>query len=132
MNHEEFESIWEKRHLNSLPDPKAPCRYAKEFEEWASSQVEEVQYSSTLHPINEKMLIITKKYREYMRHIPEDHHTLAKENGHKCVYAIWDQCCKALEEAELKLTPQLPPKPTPPKPRKERGPNSSDIGASFD
>lgn len=132
MKTEEFEAIWSSHTIDDIPNPKAPCQYANEFQGWASSQVEQAQYSPTQFLINEKMVIITKKYREYMRHIPEDHHILAKETGHKCVYAVWDKCCKTLEEAELKLTPQLPPRPTTPRPRKEQGSNSSDIGAIYE
>ena len=124
--------VWENTPYIEFPDPKAPCQYANEFQGWASSHVEEAQHSSTTFLINEKMLLITKKYREYMRHIPEDHHIQARKTGHKCIYAIWAECCKALEESELKLTPQLPEKPTPPIPPIDKGPSSSDIGASFD
>ena len=126
------DSIWGSHMLANLPSLTDPCEYADDFQEWASSQVEEVQYAREQFPINEKMLIITKKYREYMRHIPEDHHILAKETDHKCVYAVWDECCRALEEAELKLTPQLPEKPTPPIPPIDNGPSSSVIGEIYE
>lgn len=105
------------------------CPLAEQFYQWAQEVVREPVTNPTHITINQAMLTITRKYREWRNTVPKTHKNRIGETGHLCIFHVWDECMRALEAAELTLAPPqlyLPQPVKKPRRKKEPEPPKSD------
>lgn len=109
MSDIDFDSIWNRRvKFTPLPEERhipERCPFAERYYSWAEPIMRNALTYATHVSINQALVQITKKYREWRNVVPKAHKNRIGEQGHICIFHVWDECCRALEAAELSLTP---------------------------
>ena len=123
MNGEEFDRLWRQLMDANLPrseKKEQQCIYAQRFAPWADGLVQDEMRDPTPVGINQKMLLLTKKYFEWRAEVPKAHRDRIGERSHICIFHIFERTYHRLRVLELSLTPPmlfLPPPPSlPPAP----------------
>ena len=121
MDPETFNQLWRERQefQFSPPDEKEErCVYAQHFGAWAEALYQEEVRAPSHVGINQKMLLLTKKYFEWRPTVPKSHRDRISDRGHVCIFAIFERTFYRLRVLELSLVPPMlfipPPPPAPP------------------
>jgi hypothetical protein len=120
MNSEDFDRLWrQSMDSNQLrPEKKEQqCIYAQRFAPWADGLVQDEMQEPTPIGINQKMLLLTKKYFDWRAAVPKSHRERIGERSHVCIFHIFERTYHRLRVLELSLTPPMlflpPPAPLP-------------------
>lgn len=122
MDEESFDRLWRQYTDVEVVLPREKedqCIYAKHFALWADAMYQEEAKSPTLVGINQKMLLLTKKYFEWRAVVPKAHRDRVGERSHICIFHIFERTFHGLKVLELALSPPmlfLPPNSVPPPP----------------
>ena len=120
MDEEAFDEIWQRYttgEFTPAPEEEKSCSYARHFGRWAEGPYQEEARSPTHIGINQKMLLLTKKYFEGRAAVPKRHRDRVGERSHVCIFHIFERFYQRYMVLELSLTPPmlfLPPPPPPP------------------
>ena len=115
-----FDSIMKKREPEKEPEPNR-CVYGRQFYEWCQLILSRVAHPRSPAELNQAMLSVTKKYREWYKIADRKHQDYTGKN-HVCILQVWKDAMTALEAALLILEPEplyLPAPPKPPRKKKE-------------
>ena len=122
MDEQAFDRLWHDATEDKFSLPEAQedlCTYAQHFGVWAEGlYLEEVERPTHIG-VNQKMLLLTKKYFEWRAVAPKAHRDRIGERSHICIFHIFERFFFRLKVLELSLTPPmlfLPPPPPPPPP----------------
>ena len=123
MDQEAFDDLWQQQQefQFALPAGKEErCIYAQHFAAWAETLYQEEVQAPTHIGINQKMLLLTKKYFEWRAAVPKAHRDRISERGHVCLFPIFERTFHRLKVLELSLAPEMLflPAPSPPPPTK--------------
>jgi len=91
------------------------CIYALKFQGW-TQELMKVLDQPDLIRINQSKILLTDKYFEWKRIVPQAHRQHLGIHGHTCIYQILEYAYEKLQIVELSLTPPmlfLPQNPIP-------------------
>lgn len=112
-----FSAIWHP-HATSSPDPPvAQCLPAQRFAAWAEEICKQAVESKSLVSIAQTKVLLVDKLFEWRSCVPRSHRNRIGEQGHFCIWHVFEAAYLKLRIAELSLTPPmlfLPPPPPPP------------------
>lgn len=123
MNFDErFLSNWNR--IQDLEIPEEPedtiCIYALKFQDWTSGLLKVLKNPDPIS-INQTKILLSDKYFEWKRFVPQSHRQRLGIHGHTCIYQIYENAYEKLQIVELSLTPPKiyipvipPPQPKPP------------------
>lgn len=121
MDLEAFEALWRQQQgfqFGQAAEKEARCIYAQHFGTWADALYQEEVPAPTHVGINQKMLLLTKRYFEWRAAVPKAHRDRISERSHICIFPIFERTFHRLKVLELSLTPPMlflpPPPPAPP------------------
>jgi hypothetical protein len=117
MDGEAFDKLW--RHYTDgkfalSKEKEDQCVYAQHFALWADALYQDEVRTPTTIGINQKMLLLTKKYFEWRAAVPKAHRDRVGERSHICIFHIFERTFHRLKVLELSLTPPMLFLPTPP------------------
>lgn len=122
MNPEAFDELWRQLQafkVDPTEEKEELCIYAQHYSAWANALYQEEVKQPTHIGINQKMLLLTKRFFEWRVAVPKAHRERIGERGHVCIFHIFERVFYRLKVLELSLTPPmlfLPPAPPPPPP----------------
>jgi hypothetical protein len=122
MDPKAFDQLW--RQLQAvkfqMTEPQEElCSYAQHFAAWADALYQEEVNQPTLVGINQKMLLLLKRYFEWRAAVPKAHRDRMSERSHVCIFSIFERSFHRFKVLELSLAPPmlfLPPPAAPPPP----------------
>jgi hypothetical protein len=118
MDFEAFDTLWQRQHdfKFELPEEEEElCTYAQHFALWAEELYQEEVEAPSHVGINQKMLMLLKKYFEWRTVVPKMHRDRIGERGHVCIFHILERSYHRLKVLELTLAPPMLflPQPSP-------------------
>lgn len=123
MEQRAFDELWERlraAEFTPAEEQEETCIYAQHFERWAAPFYQEEARRPSLLGINQKMLLLTKKYFEFRAAVPRSHRDRIGERSHVCIFHIFERYYQRFKVLELGLAPPMlflpPPPPAPPPP----------------
>lgn len=121
MDQAAFDQIWgcfTEFTAKAAAETRQRCIYAQHFESWATALYQDEVTAPTLMGINQKILLLTKKYFEWRAVVPKAHRNHIGERSHTCIFSVFEQVFHQLKVLELSLNPPLllPAPPPPPAP----------------
>jgi hypothetical protein len=122
MNEQEFDRLWRESTAGTFSpteEKEELCSYAQHFAVFAEGLVLEEARGPTQIGVNQKMLLVTKKYFEWRAVVPIGHRDRISKRSHTCIFHVFERTFMQLKALELSLTPPmlfLPPPPAPPPP----------------
>lgn len=127
MNYEDrFLSIWNSIGKLEIPEPEEDtiCIYALRFQEWVDRLLIGLENPKVVL-INQWKILLTDKFFEWQRWVPQAHRQRMGIHGHTCVFQVFEAAYEKLRFVELNLNPPLfvepPSLPAPPKPHNISG-----------
>ncbi len=117
MDQETFDNYWRQQQEFQFTKPQVKedhCIYAQHFAAWADALYQEETQAPTHIGINQKMLLLMKKYFEWRAVVPKAHRDRVGERSHVCIFHIFERMFNRLKVLELSLAPPmlfLPPPP---------------------
>jgi len=120
MDPQVFDHLWQQQREFQFAMPGGNderCIYAQHFATWADTLYQEEVSGPTHIGINQKMLLLTKRFFEWRASVPKAHRDRISGRGHICIFHIFERTFHRLRVLELSLTPPmlfLPPPPPPP------------------
>ena len=122
MNFEEsFYYHWNRIERFEIPEPldHTICVYALSFQKWVE-ELGKMMENPTEIVVNQVKILLTDKYFDWERLVPQSHRQHQGAHGHTCIYQVFKKGYENLRIVELSLTPPLisypPPVIPPPKP----------------
>ena len=110
MNEEAFNRVWRESTEGAfdVPEEQADeCIYARHFGAWAAALCQDELRNPTHIGINQKMLLLTKKYFEWRATVPKAHRDRIGERSHTCIFHVFERVYHELMALELSLTPPM-------------------------
>ncbi len=94
------------------------CAYAQVFQRWADGMLEEyVRANPTPIRLAQAKVLLIDRFFEWRASVPKSHRNRIGENGHVCLFQVFDQVFQQIKLAQLTVTPPLlflPPSPPQP------------------
>ena len=122
MNYEDrFLSIWNSIGKLEIPEPEEDtiCIYALRFQEWVERLLRVLENPEVVL-INQAKVLLTDKFFDWQRFVPQSHRQRLGIHGHTCVFQVFEAAYEKLRFVELNLTPPMlflpQPPPAPPRP----------------
>jgi len=119
--YEQFATIWNRAEAFALSEPDTQprtCIYAQAFREWVTMLNREIVTNTpSVVAVNQAKVLLVDKYFALRSNVPKNHRNRIGENGHICIFHVFEQGYGHLRAIELALIPPLlflPPKPPPP------------------
>lgn len=124
MHATRFEELWcsPDFQLETPEKQEESCIYARRFAEVIEPLCRDAIANPDHISINQAMLLLLKKYFEWRSSVPRNHRNRMSEQGHVCLFHIFERAYQHLKILELSLAPpmlylpQPPPAPLPPPP----------------
>lgn len=118
MNQEDFIRSWQTNSdFKFGPTEKEEiCIHAEHFLSWAEALYRDEISAPTIIGINQKMLLLTKKYFEWRAVVPKSHRDRIGERSHVCIFHIFERIFYQLKALELAMHPPMLFLPSPPPP----------------
>ena len=119
---ERFLSNWNRIQDLEIPEESEDtiCIYALKYQDW-TKELLKVLDEPEIVSINQSKILLTDKYFEWKRIVPQSHRQRLGIHGHTCIYQIFEYAFEKLQIVELSLTPPMifipvihPPQPKPP------------------
>lgn len=119
MNYEDrFLSIWNSIGKLDIPEPEEDtiCIFALRFQEWVDRLLRVLENPEVVL-INQAKVLLTDKFFDWQRFVPQSHRQRLGIHGHTCVFQVFEDAYEKLRFVELNLTPPMlflphdPPKP---------------------
>lgn len=116
MESRDFERAWQQGDFNfsQAEEEEDICVYAQRFARWATEICQAEAAEPTQIGINQKMLLLTKKYFEWRTAVPKSHKDRIGERSHICIFHVFERSYFHLKALELSINPPLLYLPTPP------------------
>ena len=118
MNFEEsFYSVWNQIEGLEIAEPAdhTICVYAASFQRWVD-ELAKMMEKPTVVFINQTKIMLSDKYFDWERLVPQSHRQRLGVHGHTCIYQVYKKAYEQLRVIELSLTPPqlcIPSKPEP-------------------
>lgn len=111
-----FSSIWRRQQeAAEEPPPDVRCTYAQRFAAWAEELCRDFLPKRDLVALNQAKLLLVDKYFEWRVYVPKSHRYRMGDNGHTCIFHIFEACYQQIKLTELALSPpKLPELQAPP------------------
>lgn len=116
MDPQEFDRLWQQGQFgfSQSEEDDDLCIYAQRFALWADGLYQEEAERPTQMGVNQKMLLLAKKYFEWRTVVPKSHKDRIGERSHVCIFHIFERSYYRLKVLELSLNPPLLYLPPPP------------------
>lgn len=121
MNFEDrFLSLWNS--IGDLEFPEEPedtiCIFALRFQAWVDKLFASINQSNIVS-VNQAKILLTDKFFDWQRFVPQAHRQRMGIHGHTCVFQVFEIAYEKLRFVELGLTPPMIfiPQPPPPPPK---------------
>jgi len=121
MNYEDrFLSIWNSIRELKIPEPPDDtiCMYALRFQEWVNRLLKVLENPDAVS-INQAKILLTDKFFDWRRIVPQSHRHRLGLHGHTCVFQVFETAYEKLRFVELGITPPMvfiPKQPPPSRP----------------
>jgi hypothetical protein len=109
MSYEEsFFSLWNRIEGLEIPEPvdHTICAFALSFQRWIDVLFKMLE-NPTLVGINQEKILLTDKYFDWERLVPQSHRQRLGTHGHTCVYQVYKSAYEQLRVVEISMTPPL-------------------------
>lgn len=121
MNYEDrFLSIWNSIGKLEIPEKQeyTICLYALRFQSWVDDLLEVLKDRDIVR-INQVKILLTDRFFEWQRWVPQAHRQRMGIHGHTCVFQVFETAYEKLRFVELGITPPMvfiPKQPPPSRP----------------
>ena len=113
----QFAELWDHQEFH-LPeeDQVKICPAARKFGEWCEPPINEAVRQKDPIALNQAKIHLLDRYFNWRGSVTKRHRELVRDEGHICLWAIFERAYQQIRAAELVLTPvQLfVPEPAPP------------------
>ena len=117
-----FYSFWNRIEGLEVAEPEDDtiCIYALSFQKWIDELANLMDHSNAV-AVNQAKILLTDKYFDWERLVPQTHRQRLGVHGHTCIYQVFKLAYDKIRILELSIVPPplyLPPQPPPtiPKP----------------
>lgn len=110
MNEAYFDKVWREvteEDFTLAEEEEQGCIHARHFGSWADSLCQDEMAAPSHIGINQKMLLLTKKYFEWRAVVPKAHRDRVGERSHICIFHVFERAYHQLMVLELSLTPPM-------------------------
>lgn len=94
------------------------CSYALQFEEWLRQICKDDLSHIDIVSLNQIKVRVADRYMELRNFVPKSHRNHVGEQGHFCIFHVYEQMYQKIRSVELMLIPPMlfVPSPAPPPP----------------